>query len=169
MDSKELSKAEAMIGQPSPNSPAIRESKINYKSPVRHPLARFVTEETVALMFNIRIEDIHRIDCKQHVVYVHAKTVSRFVSYADFPPILGVSPPQWEDVARWLKRWRKRWLSHLAPPFWTEFYIYQFKHARSVAESQAWGKLVAQIRPILSVGAVQQLRKAQRPDSRSNF
>ena len=158
-----------MIAQTSTNSPVIRESKINHKSPVLHPLARFVTEETVALMFNIRIEDIRRIDCKQHIVYVHAKTVSRFVSYADFPPILGVRLPEWEDVARWLKRWRKRWLSHLAPPFWTEFYTYQFKHARSVAESQAWGQLVAWIRPILSVGAVQQLRLAQRPVSRANF
>ncbi|WP_293024134.1 MULTISPECIES: hypothetical protein [unclassified Moorena] len=63
-----------------------------------------VTENTVALFFNIQPEEIYRIDCWQHVVYVHAKGVSQFVSYADFPPILGVDPPKTGDYDRWLKR-----------------------------------------------------------------
>jgi len=65
--------------------PIIGESKINHKSPVLHPLVRFVTEETAALLFNLKPEEIYRIDCWRHVVYVHGKGVSKFVSYADFP------------------------------------------------------------------------------------
>ena len=80
--------APTMVSTPKPNMPVIRASKINHKSAILHPLVRFVTEETVALLLNLELEEIYRIDCWRHVVYVHGKGVSKFVSYADFPPIL---------------------------------------------------------------------------------
>jgi hypothetical protein len=79
-----------MVSTLKAKTPVIRASKIHHKSSVLHPLVRFVTEETAAMLFNLKPDEIYRIDCWQHVVYVHGKGVSKFVSYADFPPILGV-------------------------------------------------------------------------------
>lgn len=148
-----------MIAIAKPGSSPIRESKINHKSSVLHPLVRFVTEETVALIFDIQEEDIYRIDCMRHMVYVHGKGVSRFVSYADFPPILGVAPPTLPDFARWHKRWRKRWLSHKAPEFWTKFYKYQFQKASTLVQMREWGLLVRLLKSSLSETALQELRE----------
>jgi hypothetical protein len=96
-----------MIATITQNAPVITESKIIHKSAIVHPLARFVTEQTVALMFNIQIEQIYQIQCWRYVVYVHGHGISKFVSYADFPAILEVEPPKAEDFVRWRKRWYK--------------------------------------------------------------
>ena len=149
-----------MVSTPQVKTPVIRTSKINHKSPVIHPLVRFVTEETAALLFNLELEEIYRIDCWRHVVYVHAKGVSKFVSYADFPPILGVEEPTASDFVRWRKRWKNRWERQLAPEFWTKFYWHYFHQAATEAQLLAWGKLVALVRNVLLVAAVQQLRDA---------
>lgn len=142
--------------------PIIRASKINHKSGVLHPLVRFVTEETAALLFNLAPDEIYRIDCWRHVVYVHGKGVSKFVSYADFPPILGVEAPTHPDFVRWRKRWKNHWNNKLAPEFWTQFYLHQFKQAATEASLLAWGKLVAVVKLALSEAAVEQLRDTYR-------
>jgi hypothetical protein len=131
-------------------------SKIIHKSPVLHPLARFVTEETVALLFNISTDQIYRIECCRYMVYVHAKGISRFVSYADFPPILQVELPKLQDFCRWYKRWKGK----KAPDFWTQFYIHQFKYATTADKQLAWGLLVAAVKSLFSETALQQLRDA---------
>src|SRR6476469_8533299 len=73
-----------MISENQLRSSTIGASKIIHKSSIVNPRSRFVTEETVALLFNISPEQIYRIDCCHNVVYVHAKGLSRFVSSADF-------------------------------------------------------------------------------------
>ena len=151
-----------MVSTPKPKTPIIRASKINHKSGVLHPLARFVTEETAALLLNLQLDEIYRIECWQHVVYVHGKGVSKFVSYADFPPILGVEAPTHQDYLRWRKRWKKCWKMSQAPEFWANFYTQQFKNASTESNLLAWGKLVAAVKSVLSVVAVERLRKAYR-------
>ncbi len=151
-----------MVSTPKAKTPLIRESKISHKSVILHPLARFVTEETAALLFNLAPEEIYRIDCWRHLVYVHGKGVSKFISYADFPPSVGVEAPSPQDFARWRKRWKNRWRISHAPEFWTQFYKQHFKNASTEANLLAWGKLVAVIKIGLSVAAVEQLREAYR-------
>lgn len=151
-----------MVSTPKAKTPVIRASKINHKSPVLHPLVRFVTEETAALLFNLDPDEIYRIDCWRHVVYVHGKGVSKFVSYADFPPNLDVEIPTNQDFVRWRKRWRNRWKISHAPEFWTNFYKHQFKEASTESNFLAWGKLVAIVKSALSVAALEQLREAFR-------
>ena len=153
-----------MVSTLKPTTPVLRESKINHKSPVLHPLVRFVTEETAAMLFNVEADEIYRIDCWRHVVYVHGKGVSKFVSYADFPPILGIEAPTNQDFVRWRKRWKKRWKISQAPEFWTKFYKYQFKEASTEANLLAWGNLVAIVKLVLSEAAVEQLREAYKQE-----
>ncbi|MGB5959242.1 MAG: hypothetical protein WBG73_01180 [Coleofasciculaceae cyanobacterium] len=142
----------------------ITQSKINHKSGILHPLVRFVTEETVALLFNLQPDEIYRIDCWRHVVYIHGKGVSKFVSYADFPPHIGVETPTTQDFVRWRKRWKKRWKLNQAPKFWTQFYTYQFKQAATESKLLNWGKLIAVIKSVLSDTSVQQLREAYKQE-----
>lgn len=149
-----------MVSTLQAKAPVIKASKISHNSPVLHPLVRFVIEETVALLFNLKPDEIYRIDCWQHVVYVHGKGVSKFVSYADFPPILDVEAPTQQDCVRWRKRWRNRWKRQQAPEFWTIFYRHQFKYASCESQLLAWGKLVAAVKSMLCVAAVEQLREA---------
>lgn len=153
-----------MVSTLTAKTPLIRASKINQKSSVIHPLARFVTEETVALLFNVKSDEIYRIDCWRHVVYVHAKGVSKFVSYADFPPIVAAEPPSPQDFCLWRKRWRNHWNSRNAPAFWTEFYQYQFKHAVTELSLLAWGQLIAAVKSLFSDFSLEQLRKAYKQD-----
>ena len=143
-----------MISETSAKSRTIAESKIIHKSPILHPLARFVTEDTVAMLFNISVDDIYRIECCRYMVYVHAKGISRFVSYADFPPIIEVRPIALQDFGRWYKRWKTK----LAPAFWTKFYTHKFKEAVSVDSLLEWGMLVAKLKSAISGAALQQLR-----------
>ena len=153
-----------MVSTLKAKTPKIRASKINHKSPVLHPLVRFVTEETAAMLFNLQPDEIYRIDCWRHVVYVHGKGVSKFVSYADFPPSIGVQTPTPQDFVRWHKRWKNRWNCKLAPEFWTKFYRHQFKYASTEANLLAWGKLVAIVKFVLSEAAVEQLREAYKQE-----
>jgi hypothetical protein len=153
-----------MVSTLKAKTPLIRASKINHKSPVLHPLARFVTEEAVALLFDLDPNEIYRIDCWQHVVYVHGKGVSKFVSYADFPPSLGVEAPTPQDFFLWRKRWRNRWKINHAPEFWTKYYKHQFKQASTEANLLDWGKLIAVIKSLLSLAAVEQLREAYKQE-----
>jgi len=137
-------------------SPKILESKIVHKSPTLHPLARFVTEEAAALLFNISIEEIYKITCLRYVVHVHGKGVSRFVSYADFPPILAVNLPTPLDFYFWHKRWKKK----PAQEFWQKFYIYQFEKALSVTELLGWNNLVTKIKSLFSHTGLEILKEA---------
>lgn len=133
---------------------SIAASKIIHKSSVVNPRSRFVTEETVALLFNISVEQIYRIECCHNMVYVHAKGLSRFVSYADFPPIVEVNPATPRDYLGWYKRWKRT----QAPAFWTKFYTYNFKEAVSVDSLFQWGVLVGTAKSVISAKALQQLR-----------
>jgi hypothetical protein len=148
-----------MVSTPNAKKPVITQSKINHKSLVLNSLVRFVTEETVGLLFNLQPDEIYRIDCWRHVVYVHGKGVSKFVSYADFPPQIGVETPINQDFVRWRKRWRNRWKLNQSPKFWAKFYTHQFKQAATAPNLLAWGKLVAVIKCLLSDSTVQQLRE----------
>jgi hypothetical protein len=124
-----------------------------------------VIEETVALLFNLKPDEIDRIDCWRHVVYVHGRGVSKFVSYADFPPIVTVEQPTYQDFSRWRKRWRNRWTSQQAPEFWTKFYQYQFNQADTERSLLAWGKLVAAVKTLFSAFALEQLREAYKQEN----
>ncbi|HAN74289.1 MAG TPA: hypothetical protein DCQ51_04985 [Planktothrix sp. UBA8407] len=148
-----------MIATITQNAPVITESKIIHKSAIVHPLARFVTEQTVALMFNIQIEQIYQIQCWRYVVYVHGHGISKFVSYADFPAILEVEPPKAEDFVRWRKRWYKCTRSQQAPEFWTKFYGFQFNHAASYQQLRQWGQLVGLVKNAIAPSAIEKLRQ----------
>jgi len=121
-----------------------------------HSLGRFVTKEAITLLLNLKADEIYRIDCWRYVIHVVGKGVSRFVSYADIPPILDVEPPKPEDINCWRKRWRKN--KYKAPSFWVEFYTQKFKLAPSVAEMYRWGELVNIIKFGLPETALQLLR-----------
>ncbi|HLO87716.1 MAG TPA: hypothetical protein VK203_22295 [Nostocaceae cyanobacterium] len=141
----------------------LRASKIVHKSSHLHQLARFVTEEAVCLMYKIKLEDIYSVECWRYVVYVHAKGLSKFISYADFPPIVGVAPPTPLDCIKWRKRWRK---SHdfdhrkQAPTWWAEFYTSELLRATSEAVLSSWGELVNLIKFAFSEETLQQLRSS---------
>lgn len=137
------------------SSRKISESKIVHKSPTLHPLARFVTEEAAALLFNISIEQIYKITCLRYVVHIHGKGVSRFVSYADFPPILAVNLPTPLDFYFWHKRWKKK----PAQEFWQKFYIYQFEKAVCAAELLDWSNLVAKVKTLFTNSVIETLRE----------
>lgn len=139
------------------NIPSLKipESKIVHKSPILHPLARFVTEEAAALLFNISIEEIYKITCLRYVVHVHGKGISRFVSYADFPPILNVTLPTPLDFYFWHKRWKKK----PAQEFWKKFYIHQFEKAFSAAELLDWTNLVAKVKSLFTNSVLETLRE----------
>ncbi len=109
-----------------------------------------------ALLLNLDLEDIYRIDCWRYVIHVVGKGVSTFVSYADLPPILGIEPPTAQDFARWRKRWQKN--NKQAPNFWVEFYQQKFRQALCVAELYNWGQVVGTIKVALSPTALQELR-----------
>lgn len=153
-----------MVSTPMAKKLVITQSKINHKSGILHPLVRFVTEETVALLFNLQPDEIYRIDCWRHVVYIHGKGVSKFVSYADFPPHIGVETPTTQDFLRWRKRWQKRWKLNQAPLFWTQFYTYQFKQAATASKLLDWGKLIAVIKSVLSDTNLQELRETYKKE-----
>ncbi len=134
-----------------------------------HPQARFVTTEAIALLLQLKPEQIYRIDCWQYVIHVVGKGISTFVSYADLPPILGVKPPQPKDFLIWRKRWKKN--KNKAPQFWVEFYARKFQTVLTIAEMYGWGELVAVIKPVLPETALQWLRNEyiQRKQVVENF
>ncbi|HEY9726679.1 MAG TPA: hypothetical protein V6D50_09550 [Chroococcales cyanobacterium] len=126
-----------------------------------HPLSRFVTVQAIALLLDLKTEQIYRIDCWRYVVHVVGKGVSTFVSYADMPPVLGVEPPKPEDINCWRKRWRRN--KYKAPNFWTEFYQQQFELTPSLTQRHKWGELVSAIAFALPDVAVPLLQRIARP------
>jgi hypothetical protein len=121
-----------------------------------HPLARFVTAEAIALLLKVDVTQIKHIRCWARVVLVVGKRFSRFVIYADLPPILTAKAPNNADIIRWRKRWRKN--NQQAPQFWLEFYEQKFAEAVSESQLHAWGQIVGAIKFDLSLGTLQQLR-----------
>ncbi|WP_051469930.1 hypothetical protein [Fischerella sp. PCC 9605] len=122
-----------------------------------HPLARFVTPEAIALLLKIKIEQIKDIRLWPNVILVVAKGLTRFVSYADLPPIVEAEPPQKQDFARWRKRWKKNETKQ-APEFWGEFYKHKFWQAACVNQLQTWGELVNAIKFTLCPKVLEFLR-----------
>ncbi|MBK1986519.1 hypothetical protein A0J48_002985 [Sphaerospermopsis aphanizomenoides BCCUSP55] len=141
----------------------LRSSKIVHKSSTLHPQARFVTEEAVCVMFQISFENIYTVECWRYVVYVHGKGLSKFVSYADFPPIIGVGSPTTQDCIKWRKRWRKHHnyaqRKH-APYWWTEFFTRHFGKADSEFVLKSWWQLIALINFAFSPEKLDQLRSS---------
>ncbi len=140
----------------------VRESKIIHKRTILHPLARFVTEEAVALKFNVKIEEIHRIELWDKLVYVYAGKLSRFVSYADFPPIVSEILPENLPVAYWGTRFRKikdkTKKIHLFN-WWCQFYGDRLVETRNKVELRQWGTILAVLKPYLPVNIITQLRE----------
>lgn len=89
---------------------------------------------------------------------MHAQGMSRFVSYADLPPILGVESPKGLDFGYWKRRMASL-KERFAPDFWVDFYGDKFHQAVSVAELLEWGELVGAIKLMLSAIALESLRK----------
>ncbi|MFK0732949.1 MAG: hypothetical protein ACFKPT_07505 [Gloeotrichia echinulata GP01] len=156
-----------MVSSFKPKTLVIRASKIVHKSSTLHPLTRFVTEEAVCLMFNIRLEDIYTVQCWRYIVYVHAKGLSQFVSYADFPPIVGVKPPTPAEIVKWRRRWRQQHddaQRQHAPRWWKEFFAEEFCQAFSEPILYSWGKLIGLIKFAFSEETLQTLRNNYRQE-----
>lgn len=154
-----------MVSSFKPRRLVIRKSKIVYKSSNIHPLARFVTEEAVCLKFNLKFEDIYVVECWEHIVYVHGKGVSKFVSYADFPPVIGVAPPTASEMAKWCRRWLKKHdfaNRKQAPRWWAQFYAIQFNQSICEKFLFEWGKLINLIKFVFNQEILQQLRNCYR-------
>ncbi|MEG5027613.1 hypothetical protein QUB36_03720 [Microcoleus sp. AT8-B1] len=130
--------------------------KQNSEAKQINPLSRFVTKEAVAKVLKVKPEQIREIRCWAYVIHVVGVGISRFVSYGDMPPILGVEPPTLQDCIRWRKRWRSS--QHRAPIFWVDFYEGKFRQSRSVEELYNWGKLVGKIKQGLLASQVKWLR-----------
>lgn len=130
--------------------------KQNSEAKQINPLSRFVTKEAVAKVLKVKPEQIREIRCWAYIIHVVGVGISRFVSYADIPPILGVEPPTLQDCIRWRKRSRSS--QHQAPIFWVDFYEGKFRQSRSVEELYNWGKLVGKIKQGLLASQVEGLR-----------
>ncbi|MGF1486617.1 MAG: hypothetical protein ACFBSE_05835 [Prochloraceae cyanobacterium] len=171
---KQVSPSNALETQTSPKNPSEvcsandrtekietqsnQRSKIKYNFRRPHQLLRFVTEETVAFLFKITVEQIYRIECWQHVVYVHAKGVSRFVSYADFPPVITAEKPDPKDFIYWRKRWVKKFKRIVAPEFWVSFYTNKFVEVESQEELKKWGILIAILKFVFKKTNIKELQ-----------
>ena len=128
------------------------------KSTPRHRLSRFVTKEAIARLLKIKVEQIYRFECWAHILYVHAQGMSRFVSYADFPPVVGVESPSGLDFGYWKRRMASQ-KERYAPDFWVDFYGDKFHQAVSVAELLEWGELVGVVKLMLGAIGLESLRK----------
>ena len=154
-----------MLTSLKPRKLVIRQSKISYKSSEIHPLARFVTEEAVCLKFKIKFEDIYVVECWQYVVYVHGKGLSKFVSYADFPPVIGVAAPSASEMAKWCRRWLKKHdfvNRKQAPKWWARFYAIQFNQSICKEALYEWGKLIKLIKFTFDEEILQKMRNCYR-------
>lgn len=130
---------------------------ISQEAIVPHPQTRFVTAEAVAQLLNVDPEQLAEIRCWANVILVVGEGMSRFVSYADLPPIAGVQPPAAKDFIQWRKRWRKT-KTYRAPAFWAQFYARKIQQAASLIELENWGLIVGSIRFALHLSAVQSLQ-----------
>ncbi|TAE98064.1 MAG: hypothetical protein EAZ78_24830 [Oscillatoriales cyanobacterium] len=133
-------------------------TKFSRKSTPRNRLSRFVTKEAIARLLKIKVEQIYRFECWAHILYVHAQGMSRFVSYADFPPVVGEEAPSGVDFGYWKRRMASL-KERYAPDFWVDFYGDKFREAVSVAELLEWGELVGVIKLMLSAIGLESLRK----------
>ena len=122
-----------------------------------HPLSRFVTVEAMALLLKIDVAKIKEIRLWRYMILVVADGMSRFVSYAEVPPILEVAPVTAKDVITWRKRWRKLKTNHV-PDFWCQFYGRKFGQSNDLEELKRWGQLIATIKFALSQKVIQALR-----------
>jgi hypothetical protein len=122
-----------------------------------NPLSRFVTVEAMALLLNIDAAKIKEIRLWRYMILVVADGMSRFVSYAEIPPILQVAPPTVKDFIAWRKRWRKLKTNHV-PDFWCQFYAQKFGQSNDLEELKLWGQLIATIKFALSQKVIQALR-----------
>jgi len=130
---------------------------IKQESKEVNPLSRFVTVEAMALLLNIDAAKIKEIRFWRYMILVVADGMSRFVSYAEVPPILGVAPPTVKDFIAWRKRWRKLKTNHV-PDFWCKFYAQKFGQSNALEELKLWGQLIATIKFALSQKVIQALR-----------
>jgi hypothetical protein len=121
-----------------------------------NPLSRFVTVEAIALLLNIDAAKIKEIRLWRYMILVVADGMSRFVSYAEVPPILGVAPPTAKNFIAWRKRWRKLKTNHV-PDFWCQFYAQKFGQSNDLEELKRWGQLIATIKFALSPKVIQAL------------
>lgn len=124
-----------------------------------HPLSRFVTREALALHLGVKPDNIYKISCWRYVIHVVAKGKSRFVSYADMPPIVGVAPPEAADFVKWQKRIKARKQNYV-PLFWAQFYVKKIKEARSIQTLLNWENLVKQFRSLISLEGVKKIDQA---------
>ena len=118
----------------------IPHSQNPYISHIQH---RFATYRAIALLLNIKIEDIREVRFNRYVMHVIAKRISTFVSYADMPPIVEATPPDHRDRPIWRKRWKK--YAQIAPKFWQDFYADKMSEAKDQDELMAWYLLILKV------------------------
>ena len=134
--------------------------KIELEKPtIKHPLSRFVTEEAIAYHLHLKPEEIYKIDCWAYIVHVVGKKTSIFVSYADLPPIVGVSSPTKKDFNKWRKRLRTR-KTNYAPNFWSSFYCKELERTQSFGKLLSWEDLISQLTNLISQESLQQIERA---------
>lgn len=129
------------------------------KSTFAHPLSRFVTRDALALHLGVKPEDIYKISYWRYIIHVVAKGKSRFVSYADMPPILGVAPPQKADFIKWQKRIKARKTKYV-PKYWARFYVKKIKLASSSQTLLNWENLVKKCKSLMSLEEVKKIDQA---------
>jgi hypothetical protein len=112
-------------------------------SVVTNPQSRFATKSAIAMHLKRSTDEIYKVNCWRYVVHVVGKKMSTFVSYADLPPIVGVTLPNHRDVRAWRKRWKK--CDHIAPLFWHNFYAEKLRQVTTMEELQAWEEVLSYI------------------------
>jgi len=132
---------------------------VENKSTAAHPLSRFVSREALGFHLGIKSENIYKISCWRHVIHVVGKSKSRFVSYADMPPILGVEPPKKSDFAKWKKRIKTRKQKYV-PKFWAQFYVKKIEESNSIQTLLNWQNLVSQCKSLISLEGVEKINQA---------
>ena len=108
-----------------------------------HPQRIFASYKAIALLLNIKVEDIRDVRFNRCVMHVIAKGISTFVSYADMPPIINATQPTHRDRRIWWKRWKNNLL--MAPKFWQEFYTAKMSEAKDQDELIAWYLLILKV------------------------
>ena len=124
-----------------------------------NPLGRFVTRDALSFHLGIQSDNIYKISCWKYVIHVVGKGKSRFVSYADMPPVLGVEPPRKGDFAKWRKRIKTRKQKYV-PKFWAQFYVKQIEDSNSVETLLNWKSLVSQCKSLISLEGVKKIDQA---------
>ncbi|NET43139.1 hypothetical protein [Okeania sp. SIO2B3] len=132
---------------------------IKNQSTSAHPLGRFVTRDALAFHLGIKSDNIYKINCWKYVIHVVGKGKSRFVSYADMPPILGVEPPKKSDFTKWRKRIKARKQKYV-PKFWAQFYVDKIQKSNSIQILHSWENLVKQCKSLISLEGVKKIDRA---------